>query len=41
MGTPTEDTWPGVNSLPDFKSSFPKWLAKVIELYVCSYLVPS
>ncbi|XP_021823729.1 cell division control protein 2 homolog 1 isoform X2 [Prunus avium] len=28
MGTPTEDTWPGVNSLPDFKSSFPKWLAK-------------
>ncbi|TQD69567.1 hypothetical protein C1H46_044899 [Malus baccata] len=24
-GTPTEDTWPGVNSLPDFRSSFPKW----------------
>ncbi|EXC46561.1 Cell division control protein 2-like protein [Morus notabilis] len=24
-GTPTEDTWPGVSSLPDFKSSFPKW----------------
>ncbi|KAM1018607.1 hypothetical protein ACFX13_040830 [Malus domestica] len=27
-GTPTEDTWPGVNSLPDFRSSFPKWGAK-------------
>lgn len=25
LGTPTEDEWPGVTSLPDFKSSFPKW----------------
>ncbi|WJX46682.1 Cell division control protein 2-B [Trifolium repens] len=25
MGTPNEDTWPGVTSLPDFKSAFPKW----------------
>lgn len=32
MGTPTEDTWPGVTSLPDFKSSFPKWPSKVIKL---------
>jgi cyclin-dependent kinase 2 len=24
-GTPTEMTWPGVTSLPDFKSSFPKF----------------
>lgn len=32
MGTPTEDTWPGVTSLPDFKSSFPKWPSKVINL---------
>jgi hypothetical protein len=22
-GTPTEQTWPGVNSLPDFKPTFP------------------
>ena len=25
MGSPTEETWPEVNKLPDFKSSFPKW----------------
>ncbi|MED6205217.1 Cell division control protein 2 [Stylosanthes scabra] len=28
MGTPNEDTWPGVTSLPDFKSTFPKWPPK-------------
>ncbi|CAI0374188.1 unnamed protein product, partial [Linum tenue] len=28
MGTPNEDTWPGVTSLPDFKSTFPKWPSK-------------
>jgi len=31
MGTPNEDTWPGVTSLPDFKSAFPKWQPKVIK----------
>ncbi|KVH97231.1 Protein kinase, catalytic domain-containing protein [Cynara cardunculus var. scolymus] len=31
MGTPNEDTWPGVTSLPDFKSAFPKWSSKVIR----------
>ena len=25
LGTPTEDSWPGVTSYPDFKSSFPRW----------------
>nr|AAD00773.1 CDC2PTB [Paramecium tetraurelia] len=25
MGTPKESTWPGVSTLPDFKSSFPRW----------------
>ncbi|XP_030521672.1 cell division control protein 2 homolog [Rhodamnia argentea] len=25
MGTPNEDSWPGVTSLPDFRSTFPKW----------------
>lgn len=30
MGTPNEDTWPGVTSLPDYKSAFPKWPPKVI-----------
>ncbi|KMZ71943.1 hypothetical protein ZOSMA_171G00200 [Zostera marina] len=28
LGTPTEETWPGVTSLPDFKSAFPKWPSK-------------
>lgn len=28
LGTPTEAIWPGVNDLPDFKPSFPKWQHK-------------
>jgi len=28
FGTPTEETWPGVSKLPDYKSSFPKWRAR-------------
>ncbi|MBA0547603.1 hypothetical protein Golob_018753 [Gossypium lobatum] len=34
LGTPNEDTWPGVTSLPDFKSSFPKWPAKDLATVV-------
>ncbi|KAK9766671.1 Cyclin-dependent kinase catalytic subunit [Basidiobolus ranarum] len=34
LGTPTEEEWPGVTSLPDYKQSFPKWkgqsLAKAV-----------
>lgn len=34
LGTPDETIWPGVTSLPDFKSKFPRWprqpLSKVI-----------
>ena len=25
LKTPTEETWPGVSELPDFKASFPSW----------------
>jgi cyclin-dependent kinase len=25
LGTPNEQEWPGVTTLPDFKPSFPKW----------------
>ena len=25
LGTPTNDIWPGVSSLPDFKMTFPQW----------------
>ncbi|KAK6776666.1 hypothetical protein RDI58_027667 [Solanum bulbocastanum] len=28
VGTPNEDTWPGVTSLPDYKCTFPKWPPK-------------
>jgi cyclin-dependent kinase len=27
LGTPNEETWPGVKQLPDFKSTFPQWSA--------------
>lgn len=42
MGTPNEDTWPGVTSLPDFKSAFPKWPPKVIKIRnYCNITSPS
>ena len=25
MGTPNEETWPGVSKLPDYKWTFPQW----------------
>ncbi|KAK9194660.1 hypothetical protein WN944_005367 [Citrus x changshan-huyou] len=34
LGTPNEDTWPGVTSLPDFKSAFPKWPSKELGTVV-------
>ncbi|BAT74052.1 hypothetical protein LR48_Vigan464s001600 [Vigna angularis] len=34
LGTPNEDTWPGVTSLPDFKSAFPKWQPKDLKTVV-------
>ena len=27
LGTPDEEDWPGVTSLPDYKSTFPQWSA--------------
>ncbi|KAJ0400772.1 hypothetical protein P43SY_008709 [Pythium insidiosum] len=34
LGTPDDHSWPGVSSLPDYKTSFPKWrpqpLSKVV-----------
>lgn len=34
LGTPDENVWPGVTSMPDYKPSFPKWarqdLSKVV-----------
>ncbi|GMP34311.1 hypothetical protein CsSME_00007228 [Camellia sinensis var. sinensis] len=34
LGTPNEDTWPGVTSLADFKSTFPKWPSKDLATVV-------
>ncbi|KAK6237154.1 hypothetical protein SCA6_012491 [Theobroma cacao] len=34
LGTPNEDIWPGVTSLPDFKSAFPKWPPKDLATVV-------
>lgn len=31
LGTPSEDTWPGVTQLPDYKGTFPKWTRKGLE----------
>lgn len=28
LGTPSEDSWPGVSSLPDYKPTFPQWSAQ-------------
>lgn len=27
LGTPTEESWPGVSQLPDYKPDFPRWPA--------------
>jgi serine/threonine protein kinase len=31
LGTPDEITWPGLNQLPDFKDSFPKWRPRGLD----------
>lgn len=31
LGTPNEHVWPGVNQLPDYKTTFPQWQPKPLE----------
>jgi len=35
LGTPSEESWPGVSSLPDYKPTFPQWskqdLARIVN----------
>ena len=31
LGTPTEATWPGVTSMPDYKPVFPQWNKKALQ----------
>lgn len=30
LSTPTDETWPGVSKLPDYKSSFPSWKSNTL-----------
>lgn len=34
LGTPDEDVWPGVTSLPDYKTTFPNWHAKDLQEHI-------
>jgi serine/threonine protein kinase len=34
LGTPNEQTWPSVTSLPDYKPTFPRWSAKELATAV-------
>eukprot|EP01135_Chromosphaera_perkinsii_P000421 Nk52_evm1s79 gene=Nk52_evmTU1s79 len=34
LGTPTEETWPGVTALPDYKPIFPNWPMEDIRTHV-------
>lgn len=31
LGTPTEETWPGLSELPNYKADFPCWPAIPLE----------
>jgi len=33
LGTPDEETWPGVCKLPDYKSTFPKWIKQSVSKF--------
>lgn len=37
LGTPTEETWPGVSELPDFKVTFPNWKSNSLPV-LCTKL---
>ncbi|KAF8920789.1 kinase-like domain-containing protein [Mucidula mucida] len=34
LGTPTEDSWPGVATLPDYKATFPRWSRQDLTIVV-------
>lgn len=34
LGTPTDAIWPGVQALPDYKSTFPQWAPKDFETQI-------
>lgn len=34
LGTPSEETWPGVTQLPDYKDTFPRWSKQELKSVV-------
>ena len=34
LRTPTDDIWPGVSQLPDFKVHFPVWNTKCLDTHI-------
>jgi len=38
LSTPTEDIWPGVTSLPDYKPTFPKWTGNLLDQKMAPFL---
>jgi serine/threonine protein kinase len=40
FGTPTEEVWPGVTSLPDWNAAFPKWYKSPFHKTVLDNLEP-
>ena len=34
LGTPTEEAWPGVSSLPDYKCNFPSWKNNILHTVI-------
>lgn len=36
LKTPTEDIWPGVTNLPDYKATFPNWTNYTLEHHVAN-----
>ena len=34
LGTPSEESWPGVSQLPDYKPTFPQWSAQSLTQHI-------
>ena len=34
LGTPNEESWPGVSQLPDYKPTFPQWSSQSLTKYI-------
>uniref|UniRef100_A0A0N4ZD12 Protein kinase domain-containing protein n=1 Tax=Parastrongyloides trichosuri TaxID=131310 RepID=A0A0N4ZD12_PARTI len=40
LGTPTKETWPGVELLPDYKPTFPNWKSNNVEIKLKNLIRP-